>query len=391
MFWGSAFKPFIAPRFQRDQLMKTQLKTKRIWNFSAGPATMPPEVLAQLGDDLINVDSTGIGILEHSHRMPTFDRVLGDAIDSCRQLGEIPNDYEIIFVPGGATVQFSLIALNLIPDGATADYPDTEIWSAKAIIEARDAVPTATIAVPFEGKKFHYDHVPVAGEMIPTPGAAYMHYCSNNTVHGTRFHLPPTPAPGTPLVCDASSEIFGRPMDWKKHALVYAAGQKNFGVAGMCVIIAHKEVIRKPVRKLPSMFSYTAHLDAGSRINTPPTFAINAAGLMFRWMIEQGGTREMEKRNDAKAALIYKEIDGSGGFYRGLSRLECRSAINVSFRLKNEDLDQKFAQEATDAELDGLIGHRDAGGIRASMYNAMPIEASKALAQFMRDFMRRNG
>ncbi len=352
---------------------------------------MPPDVLEQLGDDLLDLDETGVGILEHSHRQPTFDRVLGDAIESCRKLGEIPNDYEILFVPGGATVQFSLIALNLIPDGATADYPDTEVWSAKAIIEARDAVPTATIAVPFEGKKFRYDHVPVDGEMTPTPGAAYMHYCSNNTVHGTRFHLPPKAAPGTPLVCDASSEIFGRPLDWNKHALVYASAQKNFGVAGMSVVIAHREVLRDPVRRLPSMFSYAAHLGAGSRINTPPTFAIHTAGLMFRWMTKQGGVREMERRNDAKAALIYAEIDGSQGFYRGLSRLECRSPINVSFRLKTEALDQTFAQEATNAELDGLIGHRDAGGIRASMYNAMPIEASRALAQFMRDFAQRHG
>ncbi len=364
---------------------------KRIWNFSAGPATMPTEVLDQLAEDLIDVDSTGIGILEHSHRQPTFDRVLGDAVESCRALGEIPKEYEILFVPGGATVQFSLIALNLIPDNATADYPDTEVWSAKAIVEARDAVPSATIAVPFEGKRYRYDHVPVEGEMTPTPGATYLHYCSNNTVHGTRFHTPPKAAPGVPLVCDASSEIFGRPMDWNKHALVYASAQKNFGVAGMSLVIAHRDLIRKPVRRLPSMFSYAVHLAAESRINTPPTFAIHAAGLMFRWMIAQGGVREIERRNDAKAALIYKEIDGSGGFYRGLSRMECRSPINVSFRLNTEELDQMFTKEATEAEFDGLAGHRDAGGIRASMYNAMSISASQALAQFMHDFAQRHG
>ncbi len=352
---------------------------------------MPPEVLTQLGSDLMNVDSTGIGILEHSHRQPTFDRVLQDARDSCRQLGEIPEEYEILFVPGGATVQFSLIALNLIPDGATADYPDTEVWSAKAIIEARDAVPSANIAVIFEGKKFRYDHVPTVGEMSPTPGAAYLHYCSNNTVHGTRFHHPPKAAPGVPLVCDASSEIFGRPMEWKRHALVYASAQKNFGVAGMSLIVAHRDLLRKPVRRLPSMFSYAAHFSGDSRINTPPTFAIHAAGLMFRWMIEQGGVREIERRNDAKAALIYKEIDESEGFYTCLSRAECRSPINVSFRLRSAELDQRFIQEATDAEFDGLAGHRDAGGIRASMYNAMAIDASRALATFMRDFARRHG
>jgi len=370
----------------------TTTKTKnRIWNFSAGPATMPLEVLEQLSEDLVDLQSTGIGILEHSHRQPTFDRVLADAVESCRKLGEIPDDYEILFVPGGATVQFSLIALNLIADGAKADYPDTEVWSAKAIIEARDAVPSATIVVPFEGKKFRYDHVPTDGEMNPTPGAVYMHYCSNNTVHGTRFHHPPKAAAGTPLVCDASSEIFGRPLNWKKHLLVYASAQKNLGVAAMTLVIAHRDMLKKPVRRLPSMFSYAAHFDAQSRINTPPTFAIHAAGLMFRWMIEQGGIREMERRNDAKAALIYGEIDRSQGFYSGLSRLECRSPINVSFRLKTEELDRIFAQEATLANIDGLPGHRDAGGIRASMYNAMPIAAAEILAQFMRDFAKRYG
>ena len=352
---------------------------------------MPLAVLTQLREDLVNLNGTGIGILEHSHRGPTYDRLLAEAVESCRTLGDVPNEFDILFVSGGATNQFALIPLNFLADGATADYPDTEVWSAKAIVEGRDAVPTATIAVPFEGTKFRYDHVPVDGEMIPTVGAAYMHYCSNNTVHGTRFHNPPKAAPGVPLVCDASSEIFGRPMDWSKHALVYAAAQKHLGVAAMSVVIVRRDLMNRPVRPLPSMFSYAAHSKYESRINTPPTFAIHTAGLMFRWMIQEGGTRAFEKRNDAKAALIYGIIDGSGGFYRGLSRLECRSPINLSFRLQSETLDKKFIAEAMHAELDGLAGHREAGGVRASMYNAMPLAGAEALASFMRDFMRRNG
>ena len=371
--------------------MTPSLSPHRIWNFSAGPSTMPLPVLMQLRGDLIDLDGTGIGILEHSHRQPTYDRVLADAIESCRILGEVPDEFEILFVSGGATNQFGLIPMNLLADGATADYPDTEVWSAKAIVEGREAVPTGTIAVPFEGKKFRYDHVPAQGEMTPTQGAAYLHYCSNNTVHGTRFHTPRVAAPGVPLVCDASSEIFGRPMDWSKHAMVYAASQKHLGVAAMSLVIARRDLINSPVRSLPSMLSYAAHAKYESRINTPPTFAIHTAGLMFRWMIQEGGTREFEKRNDAKAALIYSIIDGSGGFYRGLSRVECRSSINLSFRLQTEALDTMFADEATRVELDGLAGHRDAGGIRASMYNAMPIEGAQALASFMRDFMRRHG
>lgn len=363
---------------------------QRMWNFSAGPAVMPLEVLEQLQVDLLDLDSTGVGILEHSHRQPTFERVLEGTLDSCRELGEIPDDYAILFLPGGATVQFSQVPLNLLPDGGTADYPDTDVWSAKAIVEARAAVP-AKINVGFEGKKFHYDHVPTAGELNPTPGAAYLHYCSNNTVHGTRYNDPPVAAPGVPLVCDASSEIFGRPMDWSKHALVYAAAQKNFGVAAMCVVIVRRDLLDRQVRPLPTMFSYREHALAGSRLNTPPTFAMHAAGLMFRWMIKEGGTREFHRRNAAKSALLYKVIDSSGGFYRGLSRPECRADINVSFRLPSEQLDGAFAREAAEEGMDGLAGHRDAGGIRASMYNALPIEASRALAQFMTEFMRRNG
>ncbi len=352
---------------------------------------MPLPVLMQLREDLLDLKGTGIGILEHSHRQPTYDRVLAEAVESCRVLGEVPDDFEILFVSGGATNQMALIPLNLLPDGGVADYPDTEVWSAKAIVEGRDAVPSATIAVPFEGKKFRYDHVPAVGEMTPTAGAAYMHYCSNNTVHGTRFHTPPIAAAGVPLVCDASSEIFGRPIDWSKHAMVYAAAQKHLGVAAMSLVIARRDLIRNPVRRLPSMFSYWSHATLESRINTPPTFAIHTAGLMFRWMISEGGAREFERRNDAKAALIYEIIDGSGGFYRGLSRPECRSPINISFRLQSEALDKRFIDEATRAELDGLAGHRDAGGIRASLYNAMPLEGAQALASFMRDFMRKNG
>ena len=362
----------------------------RMWNFSAGPAVMPLEVLEQLRTDLLDLAGTGIGILEHSHRQPTYDRLLAETMDSCRKLGSIPDDYEILMLPGGATLQFAQIALNMLPDGATADYPDTDVWSSKAIIEARDAVK-ANIAVIFEGKKFKYDHVPTDGEMTPTPGAAYLHYCSNNTVRGTRYPAPPKAAPGVPLVSDASSEIFGRPIDWRAHALVYAAAQKNCGVAAMTIVIVRRDVMVRPVRKLHSMMSYEAHSKAESRLNTPPTFAIHTAGLMFKWMLKEGGPAEFARRNAAKARLLYSVIDSSGGFYTGLSRKECRADINVSFHLPSPELDHQFAAEAAAEGLDGLAGHKDAGGIRASMYNALPIEGAQALAQFMREFARSRG
>lgn len=363
---------------------------RRIWNFSAGPAAMPLPVLEQLREDLLDLDGTGVGILEHSHRAKTFDRVLAEAMKSCRQLGSIPDEYEILMLPGGATLQFSQIALNLLPDGATADYPDTDVWSAKAIIEARAAV-RANIAVIFEGKRHRYDHVPAESEMSPTPGAAYLHYCSNNTVHGTRYPSPPRAAPGVPLVCDASSEIFGREIDWNAHGLVYAAAQKNCGVAAMTLVVIRRELLDRPARPLHTMMSYAQHASAGSRLNTPPTFAIHAAGLMFKWMIREGGPREFARRNAAKARLIYGTIDGSGGFYTGLIQKHCRADINVSFRLPTPELDARFALEAAHEGLDALAGHKDAGGIRASMYNAMPLEGAAALESFMREFMRVNG
>ncbi len=363
---------------------------RRMWNFSAGPAAMPLEVLERLRGDLVDLDATGVGILEHSHRGPTFERVLEESMRSCRTLGGIPEEYEILMLPGGATLQFSQLALNLLPDGATADYPDTDVWSAKAIIEARAAV-RANIAVIFEGKRFHYDHVPTLGEMTPTAGAAYLHYCSNNTVHGTRYSTPPRAAPGVPLVCDASSEIFGRPIDWRAHGLVYAAAQKNFGVAAMTLVVIRRDLLERTVRPLHTMASYAQHAKAGSRLNTPPTFAMHAAGLMFKWMIKEGGVEEFARRNAAKAQLLYSVIDSSGGFYTGLSQRPCRSDINVSFRLRTNELDSRFAAEAAREGLDALAGHKDAGGIRASMYNAMPLDGARALQGFMREFMRVNG
>jgi len=363
----------------------------RIWNFSAGPAAMPEDVLRELGGDLLDLEGTGIGILEHSHRQPPFDRVLAGALDCCRRLGEVPATHEILFVPGGATLQFALIPLNLLPDGGVADYPDTDIWTAKAIVEARDAVPTAKIVVPFEGKRCAYDHVPSDAECRASMGAAYMHYCSNNTVHGTQYTKPPRCADGAVLINDASSEIFSRPVDWSAHGMVYASGQKNLGVAGMSVIIVRRDLLQRAPRKLPSMFSYAAHAKASSRINTPPTFAIHALWRMCQWMLREGGVAEMERRTHARARLVQDAIDASGGFYTPLGHASCRSAINASFRLPTAQLDECFWKDAARDGIDGLAGHREAGGIRASMYNSCPLPAVKALVDFMREFKRTKG
>jgi len=363
----------------------------RIWNFSAGPAAMPEPVLRELGDDLLDLEGTGIGILEHSHRQPPFDRVLSGALDSCRRLGGIPDSHDILFVPGGATVQFALIPLNLLPDGGVADYPDTDVWTAKAIVEGRDAVPAAQIVVPFEGKRCAYDHVPSEAECPPTAGAAYLHYCSNNTVHGTQYHRPPRCAEGAVLINDASSEIFSRPVDWSAHGMVYASGQKNLGVAGMSVIIVRRDLLERAPRRLRAMFSYAAHAKAGSRINTPPTFAIHTLWRMCQWMIGEGGVAEMERRAQSRARMVQEAIDASSGFYRFLAQSACRSVINASFRLPTAQLDERFWKDAAMEGIDGLAGHREAGGIRASMYNSCPLPAVEALVAFMREFNRTKG
>lgn len=363
--------------------------SRRTFNFSAGPACMPEEVLRQVQADLWDLHGSGIGILEHSHRGPIFDRVIDEAVADCRTVGGIPDDYEVLFLQGGATQQFAMLPMNYLPgqpDGATADYLDTGVWAAKAI---REAMLIGDVHVGFEGAKIKYEWVPSDAEITQTEGAAYLHYCSNNTVYGTRFLKPPTTS--APLVCDASSEMFARPHDIRRHTMIYAGAQKNLGPSGIVLVIIHKEFLAKAKQGLPSMLSYSDHARAGSRLNTPNTFGIYMMGQMFKWILAQGGTAAIEKRNDAKAKLLYDAIDKSGGFYRGMARPDSRSVMNVTFRLATPELENRFVQEAFAQEMDGLKGHRESGGIRASIYNAFPVEGCRALAQFMADFAAKNG
>jgi phosphoserine aminotransferase len=359
---------------------------RRIYNFSAGPAAIPEAVLLQAREDLWSIFDTGIGIMEHSHRGKAFTRVIEEAEADCRAIGSVSDDYAVLFLQGGATTQFATIPMNFLPTGGTADYPDTGVWTTKAIKEAKKF---GAVNVAFEGKKHNYDHVPAASELTLTPDAAYLHYCSNNTIFGTRYHTPP--ATGAPLIADMSSEIFSRPVDISAHALVYAGAQKNLGPSGTTLVIIRKDFMATGAADLPSMFDYRKHADAGSCLNTPPTFGIYIMGRIFKWILEQGGLAALEKRNNAKAKLVYDAIDSSGGFYRGVSRPECRSVMNVSFRTPSAELDARFVEESKKHDMDGLKGHRDAGGIRASIYNAFPHKGCEVLAQFMKDFAARNG
>jgi phosphoserine aminotransferase len=358
----------------------------RVLNFSAGPAILPEEVVRQAQEDLWSIRGSGIGICEHSHRGPVFDAVIDEAVADCRRLASISDDYEVLFLQGGATTQFGMIPMNFLPQDGVADYPDTGVWTSKAIKEAK---LFGNVNVAFEGSKCGYDHTPSASELSLSPNAAYLHYCSNNTIYGTRYELPPETS--APLVCDASSEMFARPIDVAKHVLIYAGAQKNLGPSGVVLVLIRKDFMTKRVRKVMTMMDYEAHAKNGSRLNTPPTFGIYMMGLVFKWILAQGGLEAIERHNEAKAKPIYDAIDASSGFYRGVSRPECRSRMNISFRLPSEDLDKKFVKEAAAEGMDGLKGHRDAGGVRASIYNAFPLAGCETLASFMREFAAKNG
>lgn len=359
---------------------------KRIFNFSAGPAILPEEVLLQCQRDIWSIFDSGIGIMEHSHRGPVFDRVIDEAKADCRAIAGISDEYDVLFLQGGATTQFAMIPMNYLAPEATADYPDTGVWTTKAIKEAK---LFGKVNVAFEGAKVNYAHVPSDAEIQQTPGAAYFHYCSNNTIFGTRYAKPPLA--DSPLVADTSSEMFGRPIDINRHALIYAGAQKNLGPSGVVLVIIRKDFMAKGKKGLPSMFSYENHAKNDSRLNTPPAFGIYVMGQVFKWILKQGGLPAMERRNADKARTIYDAIDGSGGFYKGHARPDSRSHMNITFRSPSEEMDKKFLSEASKHEMDGLKGHRDVGGMRASIYNAFPVDGCRALAEFMREFAQRNG
>ena len=358
----------------------------RIHNFSAGPAVLPESVLRDAQRDIWNVFESGIGILEHSHRGKVFEGIIEEAEADCRRVGSIGADHAVLFLQGGASLQFGMIPMSFLPEDTAADYADTGGWARKAIEEARRIGP---VNVAFDGSASEYGHTPADGEMSLTPGAAYLHYCSNNTLYGTRYPAPP--ATDAPLVADMSSEMFSRPVDVDRHALIYAGAQKNLGPAGVTLVIIRKDFMEAGRTGLTSMLDYRAHAAKGSRLNTPPTFGIYVMGRVFKWILDQGGIGPLAKANDEKARIVYDAIDHSGDFYRGVARPDCRSVMNVCFRTPSPDLDGLFVEEALAAGMSGLKGHRSVGGLRASIYNAFPRAGCTALAEFMNDFRDRHG
>lgn len=365
--------------------------TTRVFNFASGPAVLPLPVLEEAQRDLVALPGVGMSVLEISHRSKTFEAIIQECEANIRKLAGIPQNYHVLFLQGGATLQFSMMPLNLLAAGETADYITTGSWSEKALKEARKV---GAINVAFTGKAENFTRVPKQQELKLTPNAAYVHLASNETIHGVEFHALPEVG-SVPLVVDTSSHMLSRPLDIKKYAAIYAGAQKNMGPAGCTLVILRDDMLQKAkanpaYEKLPIMLQYGPHVEDKSLHNTPPAFAIYIMNLVGRWLLKLGGLEAMEKINLRKAQKLYAEIDRTG-FYRGHAKKEDRSRMNVTFRLPNETLEEKFVKESKAAGLDGLKGHRSVGGLRASIYNAFPEEGVDALVIFMKDFEKKNG
>jgi len=365
--------------------MNTCSATDRILNFSAGPATLPESVLRQAQVDLFNIDGSGIGICEHSHRGPVFGRVLEEAVANCREVGQIPDDFEILFLQGGASMQFTMIPMNFMFEGQVANYLDTGVWTNKSIIEAKKIGP---VHLAYDGSQTSYDHCPVDSEIDLASDASYVHFCSNNTIYGTRFKS--VPKTDSPVICDMSSDMFSKPIDWDLYDMIYAGAQKNLGPSGVVLVVVRKSMLEKCSDSLPSLLNYNAVAKKGSMLNTPPTFGIYLMGEVFKWILSEGGLLEIDKRNSHKAGLIYNVLDSCSDFYTVFAQEESRSLMNISFKTISPELDAKLITEAGTLGMSGLKGHRDLGGIRASIYNAFPVDGCVRFAEFLQTFAANN-
>ena len=361
--------------------------TKRVHNFSAGPAVLPLSVLERVQAELVDYRGIGMSVMEMSHRSGPFEAIIGEAEADLRNLVGIPDEYAILFLQGGATLQFAMVPMNLRPAGASADYILTGHW-AKAALKEAQKIGSAKAAGSTEATSF--DRIPSQSELSLDRSAAYLHFTSNNTIYGTEWAAEPQPLDGIPLVCDVSSDILSRPFDIKRYGLVYGGAQKNLGPAGVTIVIVRKDLLARVPGDLPVMLDYRVMAENRSLYNTPPCFAIYVVGLVLKWLVDEGGLAGVAKHNQQKADLLYGAIDGSNGYYRGHAQRDSRSRMNVTFRMPSEELEKAFIKKATAEGLDGLKGHRSVGGLRASLYNALPLGAVEALVQFMDEFQRKN-
>jgi phosphoserine aminotransferase len=358
----------------------------RIHNFNAGPAALPLPVLEEIREEFLNFKGSGMSVTEVSHRSKWFDDVIEDAVVRVKRLLGLGDDFHVLFLQGGASMQFCMVPMNLLPKDVSADYVDTGTWSTKAIKEAKIQGRTVNVVASSEDKGFSY----IPKDIVFSAGAAYVHITSNNTIKGTQWASFPD-TKGVPLICDMSSDIMSRPFDPSPFGLIYAGAQKNLGPAGATLVIIRKDMLERVPNDLPTMLKYTTFAEKNSMFNTPPCFAIYAIQLVLKWLEETiGGLEKMEALNRQKADLLYKAIDGMD-FYAGTAEKDSRSLMNVTFRLPSEDLEKQFVQDAVAAGLGGLKGHRSVGGCRASIYNSMPMEGIQALVAFMEAFARKNG
>ncbi len=360
--------------------------TKRVFNFNPGPATLPLEVLKTAQEELLDYRGTGMSILEISHRSPEFEEINKTAMDLMRELMGLGANYKVLFVGGGASTQFTMVPQNFLGEGKTAAYVDTGEWSSKAIKEAKKI---GNVQVLASSKEQKYGFVPKASD-IKVPGdAAYLHLTSNNTIYGTQFQTFPD-AGSVPLICDMSSDVLSRRRDFGKFALIYAGAQKNIGPAGVTVVVVREDLLARCPEKLPTMLNYKTHADKDSLYNTPPAFPIYLVKLVLEWVKKQGGLAAVEKVNDAKQKVIYGLIDEHPAYFKGTVQKDSRSWANITLRLPSEDLEKKLIAEAKQKGFVGIKGHRSVGGIRVSLYNAMPLEGAEKLAELMRAFMKAN-
>ena len=358
----------------------------RVYNFSPGPAVLPLEVLERARDEMLALPGVGISVLEVSHRSPAFDRILEETLADLRGLLAIGPDHEVVLLQGGASLQFSMVPMNLLRGrSGSADYILTGTWG---VTGAKEARREGAVHVAWDGAATGYDRLPSAAEIRLSDRPEYVHVTSNETIQGVQWKHDPDVG-SAPLVSDCSSDFLSRPIDVARHGLIYACAQKNAGIAGVTAVIIRKDLLDRSRDDLPTMLDYRTYVKNGSRPNTPPVFAVYVLGLVCRWLRDTvGGLEAMHRQNAAKARLLYDVLDASGGFYTGHARPECRSDMNVTFRLPDEPLEKAFLKGATDRGLVDLKGHRSVGGIRASIYNAMPVAGVETLRDYMLEFQR---
>jgi phosphoserine aminotransferase len=367
-------------------MMQTKTRAERIYNFSAGPAALPVEVLERAQSELLSLGGIGMSVMEISHRSKYFEPIIENARQGVRELLNVPENYQILFLQGGASLQFSMIPMNFLPPEQSADYVVTGAWGKKAVQEAKRC---GNVNVVFNSETAGFKTVPAQEEIRFSENARYIHYTSNETIEGVEFNYD-LEGGRVPVVCDASSNILSKPIDVSRYALIYAGAQKNIGPSGVTLVIIRNDLIAAVPENQHASLDYRAIAENGSMLNTPNTWGIYLVNLVCQWLKGKGGVAEMRKINEAKAKILYDALDASDGFYRGHADRRARSQMNVTFRLPTEELENKFCEQATALGLDGLKGHRSVGGIRASIYNAFPKTGVEKLVEFMRDFAQGN-